>query len=338
MTVLITGYSGLSKYVTYYLKNNEDNENVVVIGTNSDEKKLLKNVADFTYIVPPINDEKYLQTMLDICKKHKVDIFMPYITAELNILPNHIKEFNDIGTIISISSKESLKIANDKINLYSEYKDLMPKEFVVKTVDEVFKALNELKYPTNKICCKIADKCGGTGFCVLDEDKATDISLFNRKGFKRYINISQLVDIVKSKDCEIIMQEYVEGNDYTVCALADKGNIKRMVGIEGYEMEYGCILKGMIKKYDKAYEIVTKVTKELNLDGNLGFDFMVTNDGDCKLLEVNPRLSGSIPFACKAGVNLPYLRCKLLLGKNIEDDYEVKYGLRMEKVYEPKYF
>ena len=88
-----------------------------------------------------------------------------------------------------------------------------------------------------------------------------------------------------------------------------------------------------------AYEIAKRIIADTKLDGNCCFDFIVKEDGSVKLLEVNPRVSGTLPFISHAGLNLPYLRIKQLLGKDIADYVpKINFNLRMNKYYESEYF
>ena len=58
-----------------------------------------------------------------------------------------------------------------------------------------------------------------------------------------------------------------------------------------------------------------------------------------KLLEVNPRLSATLPFIARAGLNLPYLRVKQLMGHDVSTfEPKINYALRMSKNYESEYF
>ena len=133
-------------------------------------------------------------------------------------------------------------------------------------------------------------------------------------------------------------QKHLKGKDYSVCILADHGKVMYRCGYIGYEMDYGCVMLGEIRAHDGAYAIAEAVTEELGIDGNACFDFMIDEGGKAWLLEVNPRVSASLAFVAAAGLNLPYLRCKQLLGDDIgKFDINVKYGMMMRKYYECEY-
>jgi hypothetical protein len=51
------------------------------------------------------------------------------------------------------------------------------------------------------------------------------------------------------------------------------------------------------------------------------------------LLEINPRMSGGIPYACHSGLNFPYWALKMALGECTPDDIpHPKTGIQVAQV------
>lgn len=339
ITVLITGCAKHSMELVRCLKNNEDNILVRVVSTNMNEHAILRTGVDAVYIMKPITDKNYIHDLIEVCKKEKVDVIIPYITAELPLLARKKKLFEENGIKVSIADKEAIDVLNDKIIMHEKYGKFMPMEIEVHSSKELHKALDKFKEKgIESVCCKINSKCGGTGFAILDEEKAYDISLFNRCKVNRYVGISELEKIADRYATEIILQEYIQGTDYSVCVLANKGRVTEICGYAGYEMEFGSVVDGEVLKNDNAYKISKYIAENEKLDGNACFDFMLMDNGDVKLLECNPRVNASIGFVWKAGANLMWLRCKALLGMKCKENHDIKYGLRMMKYYEAAYF
>ena len=94
-----------------------------------------------------------------------------------------------------------------------------------------------------------------------------------------------------------------------------------------------------ISRNESAIAITQKVVEATGIDGNFCCDFILRDDGSAVLLEVNPRLTGTLPFIAEAGMNLPYMRVVQLLGKDVSGDenIHVNYDLRMNKRYESEY-
>ena len=351
ITVLITGCSKHSKELIDALKENSDGIQVDTVAVNMDGNKLLRHGTDYQYIAPPITDEGYIPFLKRVCEETHTDIILPYITAELELMAKHKQEFEAMGVHVSVASEDNIRILNDKIKFWQNYQKYMPEQHVCNDLPSLNSALNGLRKRGRKLCCKISGKCGGTGFCIVDPLKATDITLFNRCGVNRYISYKDLEHIIRMGH-EVILQEYVPGVDYSVCVLADHGETINMVGYAGYDMEYGAVVNGEIVTNKKAFRVVQRIVKDIGLDGNACFDFMLAGvnresshedlqKAPVKLLECNPRINASIGFCKEAGVNLAYMRCKQLLGTLDED--EARYvipleGLHMQKYYESEYF
>ena len=339
MKVVITGCGRHSKSLVQSLKNNVDGREVEVIGINNSPANILRSDVDEAIIAPSITDPDYIDWLLDLCTREKVDVILPYITSELPILAANREKLESEGTKVSVASERTLMVANDKVELARMFPEYMPKQTVVRSSAEVRSFARSIGYYTGTpLCCKLADKCGGTGFAILDEKKYLDIGSFNKMGVNRYISIDQLCEIADKVDADIILQEYVDGDDYSVCVLADHGKVKTLCGFIGYSMEYGAVTQGEIVRNDWAYTLAYKLTEKLELDGNACFDFIIRRTGRPVLLECNPRISATIPFIAKAGADLVYLRCKQLLGEPIDTNVSFDYGLKMVKYYDAHYY
>lgn len=361
LTVMITGCSKHSKEIVDCLTQNEDGRKVDIVAVNMDGNKLLRHGTTYQYIAPPITDTGYIPFLKKVCEETHTDIIIPYITAELELMAEHKEEFEQMGVKVSVASKESLEILNNKEKFGEMFQRYAPGQCATDDVHAAKIICEAHKNKKMKVCCKISGKCGGTGFCIVDNEKAYDISLFNRCGVNRYISDQDLYKIIENGN-RVILQEYVEGIDYSVCVLADHGNALAMAGYAGFDMEFGAVVNGQIITNEKAFEIARMIVKELGVDGNACFDFIlegVTGEtlknmtvesgmramqtAPVKLLECNPRINASIGFCWHAGMNLVYLRCKQILGELTTGDIlasnlSLKEGMRMQKYYESEYY
>lgn len=339
LRILITGCSMHSNDLINELRNNYDNEEIYIVGINCEDTALLRRGVDAGYIVPRIDDPSYVDILCNICKMERVDVILPFITAELPVALKYKERLEAQGTKVSVTSEESLNIVGDKIELSKRYPGLMPKQMVLKCENDIRIFCKQVHYPSKSVCCKLPDRCGGLGFAILDEEKGRDLTIYNKFGISRYITFNMFRELYRNCRDEIIMQEYEEGEDYSMCILADHGELVHALGFRASLMAFGSAMFAEIEQNEQAYEIARKITADTGLDGNACFDFIVKPDGSVKLLEVNPRLSATLPFIARAGLNLPYLRCKQLLGEDIRKyNPEINYQLRMSKNYESEYF
>lgn len=322
------------------LRENEDGVKVGIYAANCNPDNLPPDdLVEGNFIVPPITAPEYLDKILAICLGHGIDIIIPTATIELRMMAENKGFFERHGIKVSVASPEAISVLNDKMALQRVYGSLMPIQSTPKTIDDLADFYRLLPKDSG-VCCKLSDHAGGNGFAIVDDEKATDITLFNKFGENTYISKATLAQIVLKNPGRIIVQEYVKGIDFSVSVLAWKGAVTHIVGYAGYQMSYGAIVNGEIRYNSRAYEIATKLTKEIGLDGNACFDFRIKDDGTVVLLEVNPRVNASLPFVWKAGVNMLYLRCKNLYG-DYSDMYQynnIKFGLKMKKYHGSRYF
>ncbi len=337
--VMITGCSMHSADLINVLRDNYDHEEIHVVGINCEDTALLRKGVDAGYVVPRITEPDYIPTVIDICKKEHVDVIFPFITAELPIMASAKEQIEAEGIKVSVSSLESLALANDKVELGRMYPKLMPKQAVVKNATDCWKFAAAVGYPDKKICCKLPNKCGGLGFCIVDEEKGLDMTLFNKFGLQRYITFDMLTKLVEHTEETVILQEYEEGLDLSYCGLAENGKLLYGLCFEASLMAFGSAMFANISRNFEAEEISRKIVEDTGLDGNFCCDFIVKPNGSAILLEVNPRLSATLPFIAKAGLNLPYLRAIQLLGRDVKNmKFDINLNLRMSKNYESEYF
>lgn len=337
--VLITGCSMHSNDLINVLRDNYDHEEIKVVGINCEDTALLRKGVDAGYVVPRITEPDYIPIVIDICKKEGVDVIIPFITAELPIMAANKELIESHGIKVSVTSQASLDAAGNKIALSERYPDLMPKQKVVHSLSDIADFADEIGYPDKKFCCKLPNRCGGLGFAIIDEVLGKDLTIYNKFGINRYITFDMLMILARNCNEPLILQEYEEGTDYSMCALADNGEMLYGLGFEASLMAFGSAMFAEINQNDAAYEISRQIIKDTGIDGNVCFDFILKPDGGVKLLEVNPRVSATLPFIAKAGLNLPYLRCRQLLGFDVRGkEFDINYGLRMSKNYESEYF
>ncbi len=320
------------------LRNNEDGVNVKVFACNSNPDNLPYGLdVEGCFVVPPIHHPDYIDVIVGICKENDIDVIIPNVTLELQFMADHREDFERHGIKVSIASSEAIKISNNKLHLYERYSSLMPPTIATTSFHDLLSF--DASIPNDhRLCVKLTDHCGGNGFAILDDEKARDMTMFNRYGENRYVSYDEMEEVMRNLDKSILVQEYIDGTDYSISALADNGEVKHMVGYIGHTMSFGAIEYGEIQNNYYAEVRVRDICRDLKLDGNVCFDFRI--DKDCKvyLLEINPRVNASLPFVAKAGINMLYLRCKQLLGHSIDSSYPIKERLRMKKYHESKYF
>ncbi|CAI8701651.1 ATP-grasp domain-containing protein [Brevibacillus sp. IT-7CA2] len=318
--------------------------NIEIIGVDTSAYATGFPLSDDFYTIPKANDSNFISDVLTICKSEKIDVILPMVTKELLEFAMNKQLFLDSGTIVSVSDYNNLVIANDKGRLLHKLALIgipTPKSEIVQTAETLKEAIYRLGYPQHSVCFKPTISNGSRGFRILDPNINRASLLFKEKPNSTYTSMNDLFDILEQTDeiPEIIVMEYLPGKEYSVDVLADNGKVVTAIPRLREAMVGGITTSGVVVNETDIIEYASKVVSELGLHGNIGVQIRRNADNEPRILEINPRMQGTIVHCLGAGVNLPYLAIKLVLGIPIEPhELLVKWGTRMNRYWEEIYY
>jgi carbamoyl-phosphate synthase large subunit len=83
----------------------------------------------------------------------------------------------------------------------------------------------------------------------------------------------------------------------------------------------------------------SEIIQELKLHGNIGIQVKRSSAGKFLIIEINPRVQGTITAGLGAGINLPVLAIKQELTLPIGDDeLQVKWGTKFSRYWSEVYY
>ena len=311
------------------IKQNGERE-IRLVGADMSDDPTILQMCDKAYPVPRGDDPAYVDALLEICKNEKIDVLLPIMSVELNALAENRDRFAAVGTIVSVSEPAALVVANDKRKLL----DFMKKQglpcadyYCVSNVDELREKAAKLGYPEKRVCVKATNSSGSRGFRILNSNASRFSMFLHEKPSAGIVRLEELVQILEEAERfpELLVMEYLPGVEYSVDLLADHG--KTLVGCcrKSLRMENSIMLDAEIVDAPEVLALCETVTAKLGLDGNIGFDLRERADGTPLIMECNPRITAGIPYFALAGINLPYLCIKYLLGEELPE-CSLKYG------------
>lgn len=337
ITVLITACGNVYMPGTCKAIKENGERKIRLIGADMNEDDTILQMCDVYYSVPRGDDPHYVEVLLEICKKEKVDVLIPIMSVELETLSSNKEKFQKNGTIISVSNIESLKIANNKLALfeYLEREGLpCPKYVPVKTIEDVDKAIEKIGYP---IVFKASEGSGSRGMRIIDPSKSRFDILFNEKPNSCYTTLKEFKEtLCEGTMPEMHAMEYLPGDEYTVDLLVDNGKVKYSMCRRGLNVQTSIILDGIVEKEPEICELCNKVAERLHLTGNIGFDVKKRENGEAVIMECNPRATAGVAEFVPSGVNLLYLCIKQCLGEELPE-IEPEYGIIMRRRYKEMY-
>lgn len=293
--------------------------------------------------IPFGDDPAFADAVLSLCRKKNIHIVLPLVTRELIPLSRRLNEFELAGAKLLVSPTASLEIANNKSRLYEflQWRGIAVPDFrVIETTDQFKTAVGELGYPEKQVCFKPSVSNGSRGFRIVTEQINELDLLFNYKPSSTYISLNEAVRILSSGSFpELLVSEYLPGEEYSVDCLARHGESVLIVPRLRKKMINGISVEGEFVNEETIIVYCRQIIKELQLHGNIGIQVKRSQTGHFLILEINPRVQGTISAALGAGVNLPALAVKQELGLPISPaELAVKWGVKFSRYWNEVFY
>lgn len=322
LNVLVTAAGNVFMPGTLACLKNNGERNIHLVGADMSKDDTILLMCDAAYQVPRGTDPSYVDVLLDICKKEKIDILLPIMSVELEVLSKNKERFSAIGTKVSVSEYNALSIANNKRKLFdymSEHNLPCARYYRVNSCDELRDYAKILGYPEKKVCVKATEGSGSRGFRILSEDMSGFQTFLNEKPTAATVSLAEMVNILAESDTfpELLVMEYLPGDEYSVDLLVDRGKVVVSCCRKSLRMENSIMLEAIIEDNPAVNDLCARVSESLGLDGNIGFDIRERSDGTPVIMECNPRITAGIPYFALAGINLPYLCVKKIMGEEL---------------------
>lgn len=321
--VLITGVGHpIANSVIESLRQNKNTE-FYIVGVDIAERGEGFNWVDKHYIIPSATSLDYVQSIKDICHKEGIDIVVPWSDDEVVAISSSALDFHKLGIATLCSPFQSVQLVVDKAKMLEELKQTdipIPKFEIASSPEDIEQAAKRLGYPENPIIVKPRRASCGYGLWILD----SNIDLMQKFQYPGHrFPISAFLSVLSeamAADKAIppyIMMQFLEGEDYSVDALATHGNPLFIIPRRRIKAVDGISQVCEILPDPKVREVVGRIIRKFNLHLNINVQLKYPSilEGQPLVYEINPRISGTIAVNDAAGVNLLYYGILLALGK-----------------------
>jgi carbamoyl-phosphate synthase large subunit len=216
----------------------------------------------------------------------------------------------------------------------------VPAYRVVQDIQQFKSAVEELSHSGKRVCFKPSVSNGGRGFRIISDDYDELDLLLNHKPESIYMRFEEAVRVLSlGRFPEILVSEWLPGEEYSVDCLANHGTTLVAIPRVRLKMINGISVEGMFVNDKTIIDYCTAIIKELELHGNIGIQVKRSSSGEYQVIEINPRVQGTISAALGAGVNLPVLAVKQELGLPINaEDLQVKWGTRFSRYWSEVFY
>lgn len=240
--------------------------------------------------------ERFIRDLIKVVEKRRINILLP-IHEDSLVISRH-KEHFPPDLLIVCPPYEQLRIAMDKnliIDVAVSCGVSAPKKIAPANHTEALKELGYLSYPII-----IKSRRGNSGKGV-----------FMAKTFDEAVHLyNKMIKLFMLSEEELpIIQEYIEGDLFGTCFLAERGKILACF-VEKYlrwkESRFGTSVLREPYHWPLLEEYTQRMVKALDWTGIGHFDFVGNHSASrAYLLEMNPRFWGAINLAIRNGYDFP---------------------------------
>ncbi|MBQ8228071.1 MAG: ATP-grasp domain-containing protein [Clostridia bacterium] len=273
--------------------------NLKIFGTDITKTAPALSHCDYFHVVCNMKDKEYIPQLADICEKDRIDLIVPTIDTDLQILSESIDAFKH--TRVLISSPDKIAVCRDKNKTAAFFEACGCK--APKTVNDW--TLYDGSFP-----CFIKPKDGSSSINAFKAESREELSVYAH----------QMSDYV--------IQPFIDGVEYTVDAFCDfEGNPIYIIPRVRLKVRAGEVLKTQIDLDKKIVEESRRIIKEFKPVGPITIQLIrQKNTGEDYFIEINPRYGGGAPLSMKAGARSAEALLKLLLGEKMDNDVVIGDG------------
>lgn len=318
MNILILSAGTRNKVVEYFVRTLAGKGNVIATDMSGLAPAIYE--ADKYYIVPRMTEPGYLDVILDICKKEKINGILSLIDPELSLLAKNKDKFKEVGTTVIGSSYDLCEMSLDKYEMYEWLKEhdyKCAKSYMDK--DEFYADV----------------EAGKANYPVFVKPARGSASIAISKVYDK-----ETVELLFAHDEGLMIQEYLNGQEIGADVYIDmlSGEIVSIFTKKKLKMRAGETDKAVSFKEDKLFDLIKKFVSEAGYRGQIDIDIFDIN-GEYYISEVNPRFGGGYPHAYECGAdhmklivnNLEGNKNESIIAQYKSDIYMMKYNEIMVK-------
>lgn len=312
MNILILSSGTRNKVVQYFKAALKDKGRVIC----TDMSNLAPSIyeADQFYTVPRMTAPGYIDVILDICKKEKIDGVLSLIDPELSLLAENKERFAAVGTTVIGSTYELCEMSLDKFQMFrwlTEHGYRCAKSYIDKEAFFADVAAGKAKYP------------------VFVKPARGSASIAISKVYDR-----ETIELLFAHSDGLMIQEFLDGQEIGADVYIDM-NSHRVVSIftkKKILMRAGETDKAVSFQDEKLFALIKQFAEEAGYTGQIDIDLFQVH-GEYFISEVNPRFGGGYPHAYECGCNHMELIVNNLEGKTNDG----RIGQYEEGIYMMKY-
>lgn len=271
--------------------------------------------CDQGFLVPRRDAPGYLETLTRLCRRVGADLLLPLSTEDQDLFCR--PEVQDgLGLPIVVSSPEAVAAANGKISLFAalaELPELLPDHRTVGGPRAAIQALDELIGRHGAALLKTDRGAGGAGMLCVGRPPS-DPSPVKGRTWLDLEAAREAVERAPESSWPRQAVAWLPGREYSVDLLGDRGEpLGGAVRLRRSAVG-GMALEAETVDEPEVLRAAERILAELGLSYVNNIQLRRDAGGAPRLMEINPRIPGTIGLTVEAGLNLPLAACCLALG------------------------
>ena len=251
--------------------------------------------------IPFIDDDGLLDFLNDIIEKNDIDLIYPShddVVLKLSELKDQLNAH------VVVSNDRTCDIARSKKKTYEFFKD---EKFTPKTYD-----ISKESFDSEEGIRRVEEITDGEFPIFLKPDIGQ-----GAKG----VAIANNIDDLKhhfNENPGLIAVELLPNEEYTIDCFSSKGKLLYCEKRERIRVKDGISVNAItIETEDEVREIAEIINSRLDFDGAWFFQLKKDKDNNYKLLEIAPRIAGTMALHRNTGINFPLLTLYVHMGIDV---------------------
>jgi carbamoyl-phosphate synthase large subunit len=233
-----------------------------------------------SWIVPCCTSREFIDTVLDLCKREKVDLVIPTIDTELPVYAAAVQRFQAAGVTVCVSGTEAVGICGDKL------------------ATNLWLTRNGFPAVRQGIASEIIRSTDSWTLPLIAKPRGGSASI----GVRSIERWDELVSLAAT-DPGYVVEEKATGQEFTINAYVSRdGRCVCVVPHWRMEIRAGEVSKGVTTKDPRLVSLGRRIAELLpGAWGPLNIQCFMDSSGIIRIFEINARFGGGYPLAHNAG-------------------------------------
>ena len=274
-------------------------------------------------VLPSYADDPaaYAAAVVEFVRTHPTPVVLPAGDATCVSLMPYRQQLAELGSVLALPPDPALAIALDKdhtIEIARELGIACPRSVLIDSVEELSVAIDTFGFP----------------FVIKPTVSWTAIRR-NRVLPVEVIDKAEAVEVAErllAGGAAVLAQQWAPGRREGVTLFIVGGEVLASCGHEEHRttpaLGGASVMRRSVQAPPDVYAAAVRLAVAIGIEGICEVEFRRDADGDPLLMEVNPRLPGTLDTSIRSGVDFPLLIWQLATGRAVDRVAGYRPGIR----------